>query len=252
MYYNKYRLLFTGAGSYDADAQTFFTGAGITSTTEKDAYSAFVVGLKSDGVYSKLVTFHPFFGSNLTSKVYNAINPSTGLITFSNMNSVSGGVTTGTAFGVGSFTTPSSGVTANDAGFGAYSTQWSSIISGKNCFIGKVGNSVDLYVVNGTSLYYVWNVTGNYTPSTMNKLISIQATTISGAYATRSYVNNNAWLHKTSQNSTVPTGTFVFGDLDDAGQSVTFGCHYTSLGLTSAEHVLLNTRINTLMTAVGR
>ena len=70
--------------------------------------------------------------------------------------------------------------------------------------------------------------------------------------ATRSYVNNNAWLHKTSQNSTVATGTFVFGDLDDAGQSVTFGCHYTSLGLTSAEHAILNTRINTLMTAVGR
>jgi len=251
MYYNKYRLLFTGAGSYDADAQAYFTGAGITNTTEKDAYNAFVVGLKTDGVYSKLVTFHPFLGSNLTTKAYNAINPSTGLITFSTMTSVSGGVRTGTGGGYGYFQTPSSGVTANNAGFGAYSTGWSSIVSPDSCYIGEVG-SVYLYVKSGTLLYYLWNTTNNYTPSTMNKLISIQATTISGNYATSIYYPSGEILARTSINTSVPTGAFSFGDVNATGSDVTFGCHYTSLGLTFVEHALLNTRINTLMTAVGR
>lgn len=250
MYYNKLRLIYTKPLE---DAEAYFAAAGITSTTEKDAYNAFVSGLKSDGVYSKLVTFHPFLGSNLTSKAYNAINPSTGLITFFDMTSVSGGVSISTN-GYASFPLPSSSITANNAGFGAYSNGWKSIVYDTNCYIGfSIGSGwIYLKAYDGTSVQAQWNTMWSLA-LTSSKLISMQSTLISGEYATKIHFQGSEYEFSATANTRVPSGTFYFGNYSNSGDAnVTFGCHYTSLGLTSAEHVLLNTRINTLMTAVGR
>ena len=251
MYYNKLRLIYTKPLE---DAEAYFAAAGITSTTEKDAYNAFVSGLKSDGVYSKLVTFHPFLGSNLTSKAYNAINPSTGLITFfSNMASVSGGVSISTD-GYASFPLPSSSITANNAGFGAYSNGWKSIVYDTYCYIGYSigGGWIYLKAYDGTSVSAQWDTIQGLA-LTSSKLISMQSTLISGEYATKIHFQGSEYKFSATANTRVPSGTFYFGNYSNSDDAVvTFGCHYTSLGLTSAEHALLNTRINTLMTAVGR
>ena len=70
-------------------------------------------------------------------------------------------------------------------------------------------------ILSALAFFVVFSVKAQ-TISQVRNLGIGQTVTVTGV-ATRSYVNNNAWLHKTSQNSTVPTGTFVFGDLDDAG-----------------------------------
>ena len=65
-----------GGGSYDSDAQAFFTAAGITSTTEKDAWNTFVNSAKSAGYYSKFYGFWPMLGGTSSTCSYNAINTS--------------------------------------------------------------------------------------------------------------------------------------------------------------------------------
>ena len=83
--YSRFPSLIQNLGSsssYDSDAQAFFTAAGITSTTEKDAWNTFVNSAKSSGYYSKFYFFYPFLGSDANKTKYNAINTSQYTITW--------------------------------------------------------------------------------------------------------------------------------------------------------------------------
>jgi hypothetical protein len=62
-----------GGGSYDTDAQAYFTAEGITSTGDKDAIDALIVGLKADGVWTKIKVLHLGYGTGLV----NAKSPGT-------------------------------------------------------------------------------------------------------------------------------------------------------------------------------
>lgn len=74
--------LLLGAGSfastaYDADAQAYFTAnsAYITSTADKNAINTFYLGLKSDGIYSKIKAMYlPIWGAAAGCK-WNLVNP---------------------------------------------------------------------------------------------------------------------------------------------------------------------------------
>lgn len=61
---------------YDADAQSYFTAnTAITSTADKNAINDFYLGLKSDGVYTKLNAMYlPIWGNSNTCK-WNLVNP---------------------------------------------------------------------------------------------------------------------------------------------------------------------------------
>jgi len=61
-------------GGYDADAQAFFTAAGITSVTEKNAYNTFILGLKSNSLYTQQLLL-PFLGGTASTHKFNAVNP---------------------------------------------------------------------------------------------------------------------------------------------------------------------------------
>lgn len=62
-------------GGFDADAQAFFTAAGITDTTEKDAVNDLVITLKADGIWSKMHAIYPFVGGTADTHKYNLIDP---------------------------------------------------------------------------------------------------------------------------------------------------------------------------------
>jgi hypothetical protein len=68
--------------SYDADAQAFFTAAGITDTTQKTAVNQLVLDLKSYGVWSSMIAIYPFVGGSATSHKYNLKNTSTFTLSF--------------------------------------------------------------------------------------------------------------------------------------------------------------------------
>jgi hypothetical protein len=63
------------AGGYDADAQAFFTAAGITDTTQKDAVNAMVLSLKSNSLWSKFLAIYPMVGGIESTHKFNLKNP---------------------------------------------------------------------------------------------------------------------------------------------------------------------------------
>lgn len=65
-----------GAVVYDADALAYFTAnTTITSTADKNAINTFYLGLKSDGIYTKIKAMYlPIWGSAASCK-WNLVNP---------------------------------------------------------------------------------------------------------------------------------------------------------------------------------
>lgn len=61
--------------AYDADAQAFFTAAGITDNTQKTAVNQLVVDLKTYGIWTKMKAIYPFVGGTATTHKYNLKNP---------------------------------------------------------------------------------------------------------------------------------------------------------------------------------
>ena len=93
MYYNKYRLLFTGAGSYDADAQTYFTAAGITDAGHKSAWNTFVLDCKANGNWTPLIAAYPVIGGTSGTHAINAKTPGTYNLSFTGITHNSSGIT---------------------------------------------------------------------------------------------------------------------------------------------------------------
>ena len=63
------------SGGYDADAQAFFTAAGITNTTQKDAVNAMVLSLKSNSLWTKMLSIYPMVGGTADTHKFNLKNP---------------------------------------------------------------------------------------------------------------------------------------------------------------------------------
>jgi hypothetical protein len=68
--------------SIDPDAQAFITAASITNSTQQSAIIDLVVGLKSDGIWTKMGVIYPFVGGNATSHTYNLKSASQYTLTF--------------------------------------------------------------------------------------------------------------------------------------------------------------------------
>jgi hypothetical protein len=60
---------------YDADAQAFITATGITNLNQQSAITNLVIGLKTDGIWTKMKAIYPFVGGTATTHKYNLKNP---------------------------------------------------------------------------------------------------------------------------------------------------------------------------------
>jgi hypothetical protein len=63
------------SASYDSDAQAFFTAAGITDTTQKNAVNQLVLDLKSYSIWNKMNAIYPFVGGTASTHKYNLKDP---------------------------------------------------------------------------------------------------------------------------------------------------------------------------------
>lgn len=61
--------------AYDADAQAFFTAAGITDTTQKSAVNQLVLDLKSYSIWTKMKALYPFVGGTSSTHKWNLKDP---------------------------------------------------------------------------------------------------------------------------------------------------------------------------------
>lgn len=68
--------LFRDSVVYDTDAQDYFTRAGITNTTEKNAWNTFVLAAKAANIYSKFIAIYPVSPTSIGASYYNAISSS--------------------------------------------------------------------------------------------------------------------------------------------------------------------------------
>jgi hypothetical protein len=59
----------------DADAQAFITAAAITDTTQIIAINNLVVGMKADGIWTKMKAIYPFVGGTASTHKYNLKDP---------------------------------------------------------------------------------------------------------------------------------------------------------------------------------
>ncbi len=113
--------------TYDPDAQAYFTAnTTITSTADKNAINTFYLGLKTDGIYTKIKAMYlPIWGSATTCK-WNLVNPldTNGAyrLTFATgMTFTSGGMTSnGTSGYANTYLIPNTNLTNNSTSFGVY------------------------------------------------------------------------------------------------------------------------------------
>lgn len=151
--------------TYDADAQAYFTAnTAITSSADKNAINTFYLGLKTDGIYTKIKAMYlPIWGSAASCK-WNLVNP----LDTNAANRLN--------FSTG-FTYSSQGVTGN--GLSAYA----------DCFInsqtGLTNNANFLAVYSRTTTVNTECEIGTYDASTPTFLqLRIAANFVSGTNAT--------------------------------------------------------------------
>lgn len=248
---------------YDTDAQNYFNAnTSITSTADKNAINDFYLGLKSDGIYTKIKAMYlPIWGSAASSK-WNLVNPvdtnaafrltfATGF-TFS-----SGGMTpNGTSAYADTFLVPSS----------FYSTNMHLSFYSRTSTIGNVGDMGSSQIIVGTNYSQlavartsVWGQTTNGLVNYLSQANALgffigQKVNNSSRKVFRNGVVNNSTT--TTDANPLPNKTIYICCLNDNGTASYYSskqCAFSSIGdgLTDTEAANFYTRVNTLMTYFG-
>ena len=255
-----------GGVTYDADAQAYFTAnTAITSDADKNAINSFYLGLKSDGIYTKIKAMYlPIWGSASASK-WNLVNPADTDAAFrltfaTGMTFTSSGMTSnGTTGYANTQFNPSVSSTLNNTHYSFYSrtnNDTSAIdmgyanISGVQWILSLrftgVGTISDQY--NGT--------TGRVsTAQTDSRGFFIGSRTTSAIH--KAYKNGS----QIGTTNTGASGSFLSLNVALLGQNrsgtvtnySTKQCSFASIGtgLTDTDATNFYTRVNTLMTHFG-
>jgi len=252
-----------GAVAYDADAQAYFNAnTTITSAADKNAINSFYLGLKSDGIYTKIKAMYlPIWGS-ATSCKWNLVNPldtdAAFRLTFSTgwTFSSSGATPNGTSAYANTNLIPSVILSLNSTHLSFYSrtnnpaseiadigsfgsnNNWTLIEIYNNLFYNLINQSVSTSnssMTNSTGMFI-----GSRTASNISK--SFKNNSIVQSYNTISNQMSNISLTIGAMNrSTTPSyysnRQYAFASIGD--------------GLTDTEASNFYTRVNTLMTYFG-
>ena len=252
----------------DPDAEAFLTAAGITDPTITSAIDTLVIGLKADGVWSKMFIIYPLVGGDATKHSYNLKDPTTYQADFNGgwVHSANGILGNGTNTNANTTWIPSSGeISLNDWGFGYYSR------------VGGLGDSIDmgclktggdqvridyyqrLQLAGIDSLFDPGHVSERITnaQSTTDNFIIITRTSSSSAKA---YSNGSVLSTATAQSaSDLPNVEMVFGDVNLTSPPTSlipsenqYAFLFCSVGLTDAEAGDINTLVQAFQTTLGR
>jgi hypothetical protein len=75
-YTNVFRTIYTSSTPpVDPDAQAFITAAAITDPTQHSAVNNLVIGMKADGVWTKMKAIYPFVGGTASQHKFNLKDP---------------------------------------------------------------------------------------------------------------------------------------------------------------------------------
>jgi hypothetical protein len=251
------------APNYDADALAYFTAnTSITSAADKNAINTFYLGLKSDGIYTKMKAMYlPIWGSAASSK-WNLINPldlnAAFRLTFTTGWTFSSGgmLPNGTSAFADTFFIPAVNGTLNSSHISFYSrTNTDGIFAdfaGANL---SPNGATILYIKSSNVLYGTIDLYPNTTPDYIQGAntdargfycLSRTASNLSKAF------KNNSIL-ATQTNSGNRTSSKLLISTNNSTQYSNRQCAFASIGdgLTDTQASNFYSRVNTLMTYFG-
>jgi hypothetical protein len=255
----------------DSDAQAFLNAAEITNTTQADAVNTLVIGMKAQGLWTKMRAIYPLVGGTASAHKFNLKDPRDLDAAFR------------LAF-IGGWTHDSTGILSN--GTNAYAntfftpvTQFSSrnslsIIA--NISGGTLLGGSSPYTIAGGGANINLDETGHFFRATgklsvftgeANSILAVSNSTTTGYSATNSLAGATSYVLGTS---TIATGTvsasgslgtfpLFISAVNIAGtpfnvsyQNVKYNNISFGDGLTLTEHNNYRTLINTFNTSIGR
>ena len=246
----------------DADAQAFVTAANIQDQVEANAINNLVIGMKADGLWTKMKAVYPFVGGTNAQHTWNLRNTAQFQISWA------GGVTSSNlgvqfnnlnSYGITGLI-PSSALTLNSTHMSFYSRTtgnvgiddfgaYNGVNQAMRVIIKDGGTSNHILDMNSTSQ----RVTGTVADSTGFFLCNRETST-----ALRSLRNNVSLGSNTNTNTgTLPSVAMYLGGLNNAGSFANPSgrqCAFASVGdgLTATDQTNLYTRVTTFQTALNR
>ena len=271
------RLLPTGravsGGGYDPDAIVFFGVTGLTDVPQKDALNALVVGLKAQGLWTKMNAIYPMLGGTAGTHAVNLRSPGTYNLTFSGgvTHSSTGVLWDGTTGYGDSGLVPTSVLTNNSTHLSYYS-RTANTTNTYDIGVLSTANDQAMYICCYYSSGGSTAFSGAYDGSVgldVAALTPAQNTASSGFYVGSRDGTAYHVLAKNGSLGTVVTTESVFGDMTAIINSVIVGgvsrlgsmflysnreCAFASIGagLSAANITAFNTLVQDYQTALGR
>lgn len=244
----------------DADAQAFLNAAVITDTTQASAINTLVIGLKTDGLWTKMKAIYPFVGGTSTTHSYNLKNTSQYQLTFN-----------------GGWTHSSTGALPNgtnayaNTGFNA-STQLTTTSGNIGVYLRNdvgAGNTVDFGAsISGNKIYLVPDYNGSAAYASYASEIYYAKATTTGLYSLGRLSTQDSNVKIIRNGSTIlyndnpagmplPNGSLYLGAYNNEGTASNFAAReqalaYMSDGLTNAEIANLYSRVQAFQTTLSR
>jgi hypothetical protein len=247
----------------DADAQAFVTNAGIVDQVEANAINNLVIGLKADGLWTKMKAVYPFVGGSNTSTSYNLKNTAQYQISWNggwtwNNNGVTGNGVNGWG---NTGLVPNSALTLNSTHQSLYIRNTGNL--GVDDFGSATNGTTSLMRMivknSGTNDHIIdhystaQRITGTVSDSTGFFVVSRENST-----SLKSKRNDVSLGTNTSSNTgTLPTHALYLGALNNIGTAVNYTARnyaFASVGdgLTDTDATNLNSRVTTFQTALNR
>jgi hypothetical protein len=245
----------------DADAQAFVTNAGIVDQVEANAINNLVIGMKADGLWTKMKAIYPMVGGTNSQHTWNLKNTAQYQISWQGgVTSSSNGVQFNNfnSYGVTGLI-PSSALTLNSTHMSFYSRLNLGGIDDFGAYNG-VNQAMRVIIKDSATTNHILDmnsttqrVTGTVANSSGFFLCNRETST-----ALRSLRSNVSLGSNTNTNTgTLPSVGMYLGGLNNAG---TFAnpsarqCAFASVGdgLTATDETNLNSRVTTFQTTLNR
>jgi hypothetical protein len=252
----------------DADAQAFVTNAGIVDQVEANAVNNLVIGMKADGLWSKMKAIYPFVGGTASTHKFNLKNP----------------LDTDAAFRLvfnGGWTHSSTGATPNGTnGYADTKLNLNSVLTLNNTSLSiysrtnNSGNIVDMgATVSSTDAFgfsIKWSDNNGYYNvynTSTNRITINSVSNSSGLTLLSRTLNVNAKAYRNgsqvgstntnTQNNTSLTNKIIFIGADNAAAPIYYSNRemaFASIGdgLTDTEASNFYTAVQTFQTALNR
>ena len=246
----------------DADAQAFVTAANIQDQVEANAINNLVIGMKADGLWSKMKAVYPFVGGSSTSHSYNLRNTAQYQISWNGgITHNSTGVLPNGTNGYGQTGFSFNSTTALSSHISTYirtnSTSFACEMGSGNA---STGDDECRIVRNGAA----WsnnqcdNVSGRLSPSAVNSTgLILNSRRANNDWET--YQNGISLSTKTNTNSYTGGSNYSIALFarNSVGSYDIYSnkqCAFASIGdgLTDTDATNLNTRVTTFQTALNR